>query len=531
MESAFSVASVLGVLLPLVVLLILQGVGNGATGLVDQPLSTLGIHNTVVSLDSGVSITASPDLLGANGERAQYVTVSYKNPSPGIGDWIGVFSPANFNGSTCGGGTEAPTLCTAPVKYSFANFSSPDYNSTGEGSLHLRLINQRADFSFAFFTGNLTNPVLVAVSNVIAFANPKAPGFVRLAQGSLWNEITVTWTSGYSIDEAVPLVRWGFKDGSNNMSTAAGTLTYTRKDMCGAPARTVGWRDPGYIHTSFLKELWPNAKYFYRVGHWCGDGTYVWGPVGYFKGPPFPGQDSLQRVIIFGDMGKAEQDGSNEYANYQPGSLNTTQRLIEDVDNYDILFLIGDLSYANGYVSQWDQFLEQVEGFTSRVPFMTASGNHERDFPLTGSFYNTSDSGGECGVPAQTLFTMPATNRANYWYKTDYGMFRFCIADSEHDWRAGTEQYAFLEECMRTVDRQKQPWLIFIAHRVLGYSSGYDYALEGTFGEPWGRDDLQILWQKYKVDLAFYGHVHNYERTCPVYQVRVSSYSLLLLQK
>lgn len=28
-----------------------------------------------------------------------------------------------------------------------------------------------------------------------------------------------------------------------------------------APARTVGWRDPGFIHTCFLKELWPNAVY------------------------------------------------------------------------------------------------------------------------------------------------------------------------------------------------------------------------------------------------------------------------------
>lgn len=29
----------------------------------------------------------------------------------------------------------------------------------------------------------------------------------------------------------------------------------------GAPARTVGWRDPGFIHTSFLKALWPNSVY------------------------------------------------------------------------------------------------------------------------------------------------------------------------------------------------------------------------------------------------------------------------------
>ncbi|KAL6187788.1 hypothetical protein ACLB2K_039183 [Fragaria x ananassa] len=33
-----------------------------------------------------------------------------------------------------------------------------------------------------------------------------------------------------------------------------------------------------------------------------------------------------------------------------------------------------------------------------------------------------------------------------------------------------------------------------------------------------GRESLQKLWQKYKVDIAIYGHVHNYERTCPIYQ-------------
>lgn len=98
-------------------------------------------------------------------------------------------------------------------------------------------------------------------------------------------------------------------------------------------------------------------------------------------------------------------------------------------------------------------------------------------------------------------------------------MFHFCIADSETDWREGSEQYKFLEQCLATVDRQKQPWLIFVAHRVLGYSSSFSYAIDGTFEEDGGRENLQKLWQKYKVDIAFYGHAHNYERTCPIYQV------------
>lgn len=44
------------------------------------------------------------------------------------------------------------------------------------------------------------------------------------------------------------------------------------------------------------------------------------------------------------------------------------------------------------------------------------SGNHERDWPGTGSFYENNDSGGECGVLAETMFFVPAENRAKYWY-------------------------------------------------------------------------------------------------------------------
>jgi hypothetical protein len=32
-------------------------------------------------------------------------------------------------------------------------------------------------------------------------------------------------------------------------------------ENAGAPARTVGWRHPGYIHTSYLKDLWPDSVY------------------------------------------------------------------------------------------------------------------------------------------------------------------------------------------------------------------------------------------------------------------------------
>eukprot|EP00249_Psilotum_nudum_P009523 c21990_g1_i1 orf=205-1986(+) len=448
-----------------------------------QALSKIAIHRTIIRLDPNISITVSPSLMGLKGESMSFVLVQFRRPNGASeSDWIGVFSPAKFNGSLCTSdkyGTNRdfqPFLCTSPIKYQYANFSSLDYVEKGEGSLNIRLINQRADFAFALFTGGIENPVLLGVSNTIAFVNPKAPLYPRLALTANWDEMSVTWTSGYSLGEAIPMVSWGHGAENHHLISPARTLSIDHSDMCGSPARTIGWRDPGYIHTALFTNLWPNTKYIYKVGHKLKNGSYVWGKNFYFTSAPSPGQDSLQRVIIYGDLGKGERDGSNEYNNFQPGSLNTTDRLVEELDSFDLIFHIGDLCYANGYLSQWDQFMEQIESLASQVPYMVAR------------------------------------------YSLDYGLFHFCIADSEHDWREGTEQYKFVEDCLASSDRLKQPWLIFAAHRVLGYSSDEWYGIEGTFSEPMARENLQKLWQKYKVDLAFFGHVHNYERTYPVYE-------------
>lgn len=67
-----------------------------------------------------------------------------------------------------------------------------------------------------------------------------------------------------------------------------------------------------------------------------------------------------------------EVDRSNEYNNFQRGSLNTTKQLVQDLNNIDIVFHIGDICYANGYLSQWDQFTAQVEPIASTVPYMIA---------------------------------------------------------------------------------------------------------------------------------------------------------------
>lgn len=45
-------------------------------------------------------------------------------------------------------------------------------------------------------------------------------------------QMTVTWTSGYNIDESVPFVQYGMK-GEIQLFSPAGTLTFEQNSMCG----------------------------------------------------------------------------------------------------------------------------------------------------------------------------------------------------------------------------------------------------------------------------------------------------------
>ncbi|XP_037470778.1 probable inactive purple acid phosphatase 1 [Triticum dicoccoides] len=72
---------------------------------------------------------------------------------------------------------EAPLLCTTPIKFQYANYTTADYAKTGKGSLRLQIINQTRDIIRTIF----------------------------------WRPLKLTWTSGYSTKEAAPFVEWGIQ--------------------------------------------------------------------------------------------------------------------------------------------------------------------------------------------------------------------------------------------------------------------------------------------------------------------------------
>ncbi|MCO5583763.1 hypothetical protein L7F22_037677 [Adiantum nelumboides] len=135
-----------------------------------------------------------------------------------------------------------------------------------------------------------------------------------------------------------------------------------------SPAAEFGWHDPGFIHTTVMTRLTPSTSYTYKYGR-------------------FSGSLSVIKAV------------SIEVAN----------------ENVDLVLHIGDISYAIGFLVEWNNFLDLISPISSRIPYFTAIGNHERDFPDSGSSYETPDSGGECGVAYETYFQMPTKEKDKPW--------------------------------------------------------------------------------------------------------------------
>ncbi|CAI8008592.1 Probable inactive purple acid phosphatase 27 [Geodia barretti] len=224
--------------------------------------------------------------------------------------------------------------------------------------------------------------------------------------------------------------------------------------------------------------------------------------------------------LVLADMGSGQVDDSVQSTDgQQQPSLNTTRLLDKYLPETDLVLHIGDISYANGYSSVWEEFFDQVQSVASSVPYMVCIGNHERDYPNTNGLFNVTDSAGECGVPYENRFAMPTPAPDQPWYGFDYGSAHFVLMSTEHFFDPTSPQYQFLDAHLKSVDRSRTPWLIFAGHRPMYVDSTGDKHSDSQ--QPVAkllRTYLEPLLHEYKVDLALWGHHHLYHRSCPVYQ-------------
>lgn len=463
-------------------------------------------HVTVLqasfALDESIVLTVNPTLLTAYESQTVKLQLSGVE-EPSKNDWIGVFSPV-------------PTSFTliTPVKYQFCN-ASQDYMSTGSASFSFSLLNMHADYIFVLFRNGTQYPSVSAVSNQVTFQNLNEPLQGHLAFTAQPSQIRLSWAFGY--EEIPQYVEWGVKSGNYEFSQHASWSTYSINDVCGPPANTIGWRDPGFLATAVLSNLQPSQTYFYRYG----SNESGWSPEASFVSAPKIAKESGVRIIAFGDMGQTQPDGSLEPSE-QPPSLDTTANLINIVESSHVDFVlhVGDLAYANGYQAEWDQFMSQILPISTKVAYMTSGGNHEIDYPNSTSYYNGTDSGGECGVPYNSRFNMPGVSvqEGVHWYSFNYGNVHVLMMDTEYNFQPGSAQYNFIESDLKNVNRQNTPWVIFCGHRPM-------YIDSDSQGAYWTdqsvaqllRQVIEPLIVKYNVNLGLWGHHHSYQRTCPVY--------------
>eukprot|EP00698_Gefionella_okellyi_P002402 TRINITY_DN1225_c0_g2_i3.p1 TRINITY_DN1225_c0_g2~~TRINITY_DN1225_c0_g2_i3.p1 ORF type:complete len:353 (-),score=59.68 TRINITY_DN1225_c0_g2_i3:924-1982(-) len=255
------------------------------------------------------------------------------------------------------------------------------------------------------------------------------------------------------------------------------------------------------------------VRYYYVYG----DTESGWSAEASFVSAPLPSPSETVRLIAYGDLGKGLQDNSIQMFPEQ-ASLNTTAAVAAQVDSTDLILHIGDIAYAEGYAPEWDEFFSQIEPIASRVPYMTCIGNHERDFPDSGSNYKGRDSGGECGVAYEMRFPMPRVAYDQPWYNFDFGPVHVLVMSTEQEFLNGSIQYDYIEHDLLTVDRNVTPWVIVAGHRPM-YIDSNDWSLEGgdqvvakSLRETYG-----TLFIQSGVDLCIWGHHHAYQRTCPVH--------------
>ncbi|XP_068328483.1 probable inactive purple acid phosphatase 27 [Pyrus communis] len=463
----------------------------------------------------------------------EYVSVNISGVlRPSKDDWVAMISPSHSDVSSClangilyaqtGDFEKLPLLCHYPVKAAYMS-NDPDYLSckkkecqkyqngrcmvsTCGGSLSFHVINIRTDIEFVLFSGGFEEPCILKKSNPLKFTNPNKPLYGHLSSiDSTGTSMRLTWVSGQKEPQQV---QYG-----NRKKQTSGVTTFSQDDMKSSaipsPAKDFGWHDPGFIHTVVMRGLKPSSSFSYRYG----SDSVGWSDQIQFQTPPAGGSDEL-KFLAFGDMGKAPRDSSAMHY-IQPGSLSVIQAVADEINsgNVDSIFHIGDISYATGFLVEWDLFLQQISPVASRVSYMTAIGNHERDYIDTGSVYILPDSGGESGVPYETYFPMPTSAKDKPWYSIEQAGVHFTVISTEHDWSTNSEQYQWMRKDMASVDRSKTPWLIFMGHRPMYSSSPGFLNVDKIFV-----NEVEPLLLESKVDLVLFGHVHNYERTCAVYK-------------
>ena len=232
------------------------------------------------------------------------------------------------------------------------------------------------------------------------------------------------------------------------------------------------------FHMASMTGLVPGEEVTYRVssgGDWSEEFTFT----------PIDSTANHFEWISIADHGDSSE------------GMDVSESIIADT-TAQIVTISGDIAYADGEQSTWDSWFNFQQESMTKIPWVTAVGNHENEPGYGFSPYeHRFDSDGQA-------------ESETFWYSRDFPGVHMVFMSTEHDYTTGSTQYSWLEQDLSSVDREVTPFVIVYGHKPM-YSSNSYHGSEVEL-----RAALETLYVNQGVDLVIAGHDHFYERTWPV---------------
>ena len=256
------------------------------------------------------------------------------------------------------------------------------------------------------------------------------------------------------------------------------------------PAEEEAFTEDGvtvYLYTAQVTGLERGARYRYRVA--AGEERGGWTLLQADDGGAF-------RALIFPDS------QSSDYAGWRELAQMARQR------NPDARFFInmGDLVDNGEDHTQWNAWLDGVEGIIDTIPIAPLMGNHE-----------TYDKQWQVREPVAYLreFALPGNGSKEYdrrYYSFDYGPVHFLVLDTQQG--EEQERHPHITEAQEAwfrsdVQRTRQPWKVVLMHK-----DPLQYRIHGRPERGEGFSEEGKLWMPLfdaaGIDLVLSAHLHTY---------------------
>lgn len=258
-------------------------------------------------------------------------------------------------------------------------------------------------------------------------------------------------------------------------------------------------------HELLISNLKPNKKYYYTIGD--SKNLEPATEKRFILTAPKLGSTQPVRIWALGDFGS----GSKNQLEVKNAIINYTKN-----HRPDAWIWLGDNAYSKGLDEEYQKKVFPIyqEDFFQNLNLYPAPGNHDyagKHDPAEPPYFKIFN------MPVQgELGGVPSGNES--YYSINYGQVHLVSIDSELMEPKGLQvmdgkgaQFEWLEKDLAS---NKLPWTIVYFHKPPYSKGSHDSDTEKDMVKM--RENVNPLFEKYKVDIVMAGHSHVYERTHPL---------------